>query len=284
MLPPLTVHRWLTGWSAAPGPLVLAAALAGGYLLAVRRRDEPWPISRTAWFLVAGVGSLLVTTQSFLGTYDRTRFWPLAVQDVLLLTVVPLGLTLGRPLELLGPRARLPRPLDQPLVGSLLSVGALLAVYTTGWDAARLDSPVLLAATQWLLVGLGCLTLWPLLGADQGTGTTSYPVRLLVALLDGLLDAIPGLVILGSGTIAAAHYGPTAHHDQVVGGTAMVALSELAGLPALLGLLVLWVRSHDREAVELDAQLDARLEVATSADVDKPWWESDPGPLGDRFR
>ena len=63
------------------------------------------------------------------------------------------------------------------------------------------------------------------------------------------------------------------------GGTAMVALSELVGLPALVLLLVQWVRSDAGEASVIDETLDQ--EVAAS---DAPWWEVDPGPLGDRFR
>ena len=110
-LPALTPQEWLTGWSLAPVPLLLAAGLAAGYLLLARGRS--WPRGRTLWWLLGGVGSLVVVTQSFLGTYDRARFWPLAVQDVLLLTLVPLGLTLGHPLELL--RVRLPALLRFPL-------------------------------------------------------------------------------------------------------------------------------------------------------------------------
>jgi cytochrome c oxidase assembly factor CtaG len=302
-LPELTPQRWLTAWSLDLPVLVLVLALTAGYLLLVRRSREPWPRRSTALFVLAGLGTLVLTTMSFLGTYDRVLLWPLAVQDVLLLTVVPVGLTLGRPLALLQaafprrPRrsSRVTRLLGFPLVGSVLAVVVLLAVYTTGWDQARLDSPALLEATRLLLVVVGCSFLWPLLGVDAGTGSTSYPVRAVVAFVDGLLDAVPGLVVLGTGhAIAAAHYaavGRTYGRDQEVGGAAMVALSELVGLPAMLVLLVQWVRSDARQARDVDAELDVVAAAARAVRgperndepaQGRPWWEDDAGPLAGR--
>jgi cytochrome c oxidase assembly factor CtaG len=290
-LPELTPSRWLTAWSFdLPVALVVLVVAAAYLVLAVR---VGWPRRTTAWFLLAGLGSVVVVTMSFLGTYQEVLLWPLAVQDVLLLTLVPVGLTLGRPLGLL--RAVWPRPprtptfLSFPLVGSVVAVGVLLSIYTTGWDAARLDSPALLQATRLLLVVVGCGFLWPLLGMDAGTGKTSYPVRAMVAFVDGLLDAIPGLAVLGTGhTIAAAHYaavGRTYARDQQIGGTAMVALSELVGLPALLVLLVQWVRTDAVLAREADVLIAAEDAAAGREDdgLQRPWWETDAGPLEGRF-
>ena len=95
-LPPLTPARQLTRWS--PDVLAVAGAAAAGYALRarrVRRRGGGWPAAATFWFLAGGLGSLVVVGCSFLGTHSRVLFWPLAVQDVLLLTLVPVGLTLG---------------------------------------------------------------------------------------------------------------------------------------------------------------------------------------------
>ncbi len=308
MLPPLTGDRWLTGVSVDLPVLVLVAALAAAYLTGVRRlrhRGTAWSGASTAWFLGGGLGALVLVTCSALGTYERTLFWVLAVQDVLVLTVVPVGLTLGRPVALWRAvrrpaRRRLPRGLARvlafPLVGSVLAVGLLLAVYTTGWDAARLAHPALLQVTRLLLLAAGCAFLWPLLGVDEGTGTTGYPTRALIAFVDGLLDAVPGLAVLGSTHLIAAswylplhrEWGPTPAADQQLGGTAMIALSELVGLPALLVLLVQWVRRDAQDARDVDAALDVVAEAeAVLATPDpgarqRPWWETDPGPLADR--
>ncbi|MCW2600078.1 MAG: conserved rane protein of unknown function [Frankiales bacterium] len=305
-LPPPTASRWLTAWSLDLPVLLFVVVLAAAYLLLVRRiraAGVPWPAASTGWFLTAGLGSIMVVTMSSLGTYDRVLLWPLAVQDVLLLTLAPVGLTLGRPVALLRAARRRPdhrqpgrlrRFLSFPLVGSVVAVGVLLAVYTTGWDQARLDSPALLEVTRLLLVAVGCGFLWPLLGIDAGTGTTSYPVRTLIAFVDGLLDAIPGLAVLGTGhVIAAAHYaavGRTYGRDQEVGGAAMVALSELMGLPTLLVLLVQWVRSDASQARGVDDALDVVAAAESAAQgpdaepglLHRPWWESDAGPLAER--
>lgn len=318
---PLTPGRWLTGWSVDVPMVLVTVLLSLLYLSAVRkvhRRGGAWPVQATAWFLVGGLGSLLAVTCSFLGTYSRVLFWPLAVQDVLLLTLVPVGLTLGRPVALFRaahPRSQasgvtgpglLLRVLAFPLTGSVIAVGMLLAIYTSGWDQARLEHRWLLEMTRCLLLLAGCGFLWPLLGVDEGTGRTSYPVRAVIAFLDGLLDALPGLAVLGSGHVIAADYytrlgrswGPAPARAQQIGGTAMIALSELVGLPALLVLLVAWVRSDAGQARSVDADLDAvhAAEHAAVSALDpapnpseppgglmqRPWWEVNAGPLADR--
>lgn len=296
MLPELTVLRWFTAWSFDAPVTVLVVTLAAGYLALARR--VPWPRSRTAWFLFAGLGSLVIVTMSFMGTYQEVLLWPLAVQDVLLMTLVPVGLTLGRPLALL--RAVRPRPerepgrvvrfLSFPMIGSIAAVSVLIVIYTTGWDEARLNSPALLQLTRLLLVVVGCSFLWPLLGVDAGTGRTSYPIRAMVGFIDGLLDAIPGLAVLGTThSIAAAHYasvGRSYARDQQIGGTAMVALSELVGLPALLVLLVQWVRTDAVHAHAVDVVMAAE-DVAAGRDDElllQPWWETNAGPLEGRFK
>lgn len=312
---PLTQHSIWTAWSPDAPMLALAGCLVLGYALGVTtavRRNDPWRATSTAWFLLGGVGTLVIATCSFLGTYSRTLFWPLAVQDVLLLTVVPVGLTMGKPISLwrlirsggnhessLATRA-VRRLVGFPLTGSLLAVTLLLLIYTTGWDAARLQQPLLLGATRVALLVAGSTFLWPLLGVDGDGGSTSYPVRAVVAVVDGLLDALPGLAVLGTkGLIAAAYYaklhrvwGPPPLRDQQLGGLAMIGLSELVGLPALVILLVAWVRNDATQARRIDAKLDLAttwpdgLRPTDGGDVtsslQRPWWEVDPGPLSDR--
>ena len=309
---PLTPLRWLTAWEIDLPMLAVAGLLVAGYLVGVRRaatRGTSWPRAATGWFLGAGVGSLVLATMSFLGVYDRVLMWPLATQDIVLMTFVPVGLTLGRPIALWRAgrpsverpahpvRDRVLRVLSFPLLGSLLAVTLLLLVYTTSWDLARLEHPALLQLTRLALLAAGCAFVWPLLGVDASTGRTSYPVRAFLAFLDGLLDAIPGLAVLGShGLIAGDYYarvgrtwGPTLAQDQRLAGTAMVALSELVGLPTLLVLVLAWVREDDRQARQSDAAEPVPVVAAQQPGVpavppraQRPWWETDPGPLADR--
>lgn len=293
--------------------LLVMGLLALVYGLAVRRvvgRGGSWPPMTTMCF-GAGLAAVVVITCGTLGVRQEVDFGALALQDVLLVTVVPVLLALGRPLRLrqlaraAPPRAPrraavtriLSRVLGFPLTGSVLAAALLVLLYTTGWDAARLEHPLLLELTRAVLLGGGCLFVWPLLGVDAASGHTSNPTRVLVAMLDGLLDAIPGLAVLGTGgVIAAGHYAAVglapsvARDNQHWGGTAMIAVAELVDLPALLVLLVLWVRSDEREARALDLRLDATAPVlpeeVTSGRqpaTTRPWWETEPGPLAGRY-
>jgi putative copper resistance protein D len=286
VLPALTVQRWFTTWHLDVPVAVVSVIAVVLYLRAARRRAE-WQVART-WCFVGGLAALLVVRSSYLAVYDHTLFWVLAVQDVLLLAVVPLPLALGRPWDLLPQGAR--RWSLPPIAGSLIAVVTLVAVYVTPWDAARLEHGWLFRLTQLVLVAAGTAFLGPLLG----DGPSGYGGRTLVAFADGLLDALPGLAVLAAhGVIAQAWYvghhaawAPALAKDQQIGGTAMIALSELVGLPALLVLLAQWVRADAGTAAEVDAQLDAVAAPLGGVPdaVELPWWVTDPGPLAARLR
>lgn len=65
----------------------------------------------------------------------------------------------------------------------------------------------------------------------------------------------------------------------------MVALTEMVGLPTVLGLLVMWVRSDAREAARTDLVLDVLAPVRLDEpELQRPWWELDAGPLDDRAK
>jgi len=90
---PLTASQALTAWRFDVVVLVALTVLAVGYLAGVRRvraAGQPWPAARTWLFIGLGLGGIAVATMSFLGSYDRTLFWPEAVQNIVLLTVIPL--------------------------------------------------------------------------------------------------------------------------------------------------------------------------------------------------
>ena len=285
-LPPLTAERWLTSWTPNWPVLLLVVLATTGYLVGARRQSG-WPVGRTAVFLSA-MAMVAATTSSFIGTYDHVLFWALSVEDVLLLTLVPIPLVLSRPLILLKRKSSHTRRPLPVLLGSVLAVGLLLAIYTSGLDQLRLDHRGLFVLIQLALIAAGCGFVGPLLAE----GGASYGVRAVVAFVDGLLDAVPGLVVLAShGTIAASYYiqhrqawGPGPQRDQQIGGSAMVALSELVGLPALLVLMVQWVRADANEAemTDLVLDVDAADRAAPDDELSRPWWEIDAGPLADR--
>ena len=87
--------------------------------------------------------------------------------------------------------------------------------------------------------------------------------------------------------------------DQKYGGGALLLVAESIGIPVIAAVFVEWVRSDEREAREIDEQLDRPRDRplavegrptpgdAQAVDAvdpsDRPWWEDDPR-LAARFR
>lgn len=246
-------------------PVLVALVLLAGVYFATRRPDI-----RAASFLVLGLGAIAVVTMGPLGAYDRTLFWPAAAENALLLTLIPLLLGLG------GLAPRIPRLLAFPPVGAVLCLVVTMALYFTPLFRLSLSNGVVHQLVRLLLVAAGCLFCWPLLG-ERG----SYPMRMVYAFVDGLLDAVPGIAVMtGHTVIAAAYYkglhlrfGPSEHFDQTIGGGLMLTIAEATAIPLLAALFVRWARS-ETAAAPLPAPDEELLQ--------RPWWETDPGPLFDR--
>ena len=328
MLPPLTASSWLTAWVADPVGIVLTLLLLTGYavcLVRVRRTGVRWPWSRVLAFLVLGLGSLIYATCGVLAVYRGTLFWTAAAQATVLSAIVPLGLALGDPVTLAARsrgdgsgrlpamlRGRLARVLMFPLVSSALAVGTLVAVFFT----PLLEDSVSTAGVRELLyLGLlatGALFVLPLLGEEMLPEWCTHPVRALFAFVDGLADAVPGILVMTAPTLLAAGvpgyvnrgWGPSPAWDQKLGGGAMLGIAECVGLPFLAAVLVGWVRADAAEARAVDAELDALSLAArhTPGDAhpgagdpagqgaepkeparERPWWETDPR-FQDRYR
>jgi putative copper resistance protein D len=246
-------------------PVLIALVAVAGFYFRTRR-----PQVRPSAFLVGGLAGIAVVTMGPLGAYDRTLFWPAAAENALLLTLIPLLLGLG------GLAPRIPRLLAFPPVGAVLCLAVTMALYFTPLFRLSLTNGVVHQLVRLLLIAVGCLFCWPLLG-ERG----SYPMRMVYAFLDGLLDAIPGIVVMtGHTLIAAAYYrnlhrdfGPSLRWDQTIGGGLMLTLAEATAIPLLAALFVRWARSETTPAPL--PQPDEEL-------LQRPWWETDPGPLKDR--
>lgn len=147
--------------------------------------------------------------------------------------------------------------------------------------------------TYLVLLGTGLLFVVPLLGTEDLLPVwCTPPIRVVIAFADGLLDAIPGVVVLASPRLLGAPvpaYLAAADplRQQQLGGAVMLGIAEVIGLPMLAALAVAWVRSDDRAAKEVDAALDlaqAQRSAEANADgADRLWWQDDPRFAG-RFR
>ncbi|MFF7275149.1 cytochrome c oxidase assembly protein [Streptomyces griseorubiginosus] len=314
----LTAGRLLSSWQLDIPALLLIAVLATLYGWGVRRihrRGGRWSPARTAAFALLGLGALTVATMSGLAVYDHVLFWPAAVQNILLDLVAPLGLALGDPLRLAvealpeGAAARvrrtmtgrLVRVLTFPLVSTVLVLATELIVYFTPYFATALRVGWLHQLMYLHLLVAGCLFVVPVLTREQTLPTwCTHPVRAALVFLDGIVDAVPGLVVMTHGTlIAGAWYlhhappwSPDVQHDQQIGGGAMLGIAELTALPFLLALLFQWARAERLQTAALDRRLDAELPPSTpptpgqtaSPERVRPWWETEQNEVAARIR
>jgi putative membrane protein len=284
-------------WRLDPLILVVALGAAVAYFVGVRaarRRGTSWPVGRTAAFYGLGIGGTVVVAMGWPGVYARALFSVYAAQVVALLMVVPLLLALGRPVELamaaLGP-ARVRRVLDSrparlvtvPVLGPLLLAVTPLLVFLTPWYPLTLRYPALVPVTHVLLLVIGLAVLVPLWEAPTVAARIPYAIALLVAFIELLADAVPGIVIRLDTHVLAAGYltrawGPSPLHDQQLGGDLLWCIGEAIDIPFLALLAVQWYRSDTRDA----ARVDELLPVPADDGTTRPWWEHDASVFGDR--
>ena len=291
---PFAPSSLVTRWIADPVGIALAILLTAGYaagIVAARKRGVCWSPLRAAWFFSLGVGPLVLATAGGLAAYRGVLLPAAAGQAAVLSAVAPVGLALGDPVGLAeqawGERGRRvagwlrvgpARVLMFPLFSSALAVGCLLLLFVTPWLSASLSSLWVRELTYLALLGTGTMVVLPLLGEQLLPTWCTHPVRTLIAFADGLLDAVPGLVImawprlLSPGNASYAHR-PDPLWEQRIGGGIILFVSEVVGLPLLAAVIVGWVRSDAAEARALDVRLDAEPNNG------RPWWETDP-----RFR
>ncbi len=266
---------------------VIAVAVGTAYGLLVRtrrRRGSPWPRWRTGMYAV-GVGALLLAS-GLPRPRAAGRLWVDALALGLVLAVAPMFLALGDPLRLYESargrplrwtRSRPARLVLFPVVGSFVSAAVVLWCLAGGWWDASLTSPVARAGLEVVLLGVGLLVCLPLLTDELLPTWCGHGLRVLLAAVDGLVDAVPGLVLMTWMTVFATGY---ARHEQQLAGGVFLAVAESVAIPMLVAVVAEWVRDEDRVAARVDAELDAQ------PDTGAPWWLDDPrfsgGPYATR--
>jgi putative copper resistance protein D len=312
-LAPLTAGRFVSTWRFDGWASVVCLGLLVAYLAGVRgarRRGAEWPLMRTVSFVGLGVVVIVIATMSSMSVYSRVLLWPMALQVTLLLTIVPVGLGLGDPLGLVTAALsasanrrwhrvlsnRLFRFLTFPAVAPLLAVATQFAVFFTGYIGAAQRHGWVMDLLQLQLVVTGCLFVLPLLGVEALPAWCTQPVRMTFAAIDGLLDAVPGIAVMTSGSLVADGYygtvsrswGPTRSWDQIIGGGLMLTIAEVVAVPFIAILYRAWIREDATRAAQIDRALDLQASRDEPASPDRapatnrPWWEVDPGPLADR--
>jgi putative copper resistance protein D len=301
-------------WRLNPLMAVLVVLVAVAYLAGVRRVRRAggrWPLGRTLIFLIAGLGVLIWASMGWAEVYGPVLFSVYAAQTTVLLMVSPFLMALGRPLELaraaLVPtgRARLDRVLSSrparlftvPVVSPLVLGLVPFVLFFTQLYPASLDHTALLWSLQVVWVVLGLAVLIPLWESDEISAVMVYPIALLFAFIELLVDAIPGIVIrLNTHVIAAGYFAALARpwgssllSDQQLGGDLLWCIAEAVDAPFLALLVIAWIRSDRREADRVDRALDlqertrpAAVRVADPTGMTTPWWETDASVFGNR--
>lgn len=289
-MPTTSVGEFVTTWVADPTGLVLLVVAIGGYLIAILRAGRQgvrWPARRSVAYAGLAVLPLAIAGCGPLAAFRTQALWTATTRLAVLSAVVPVGVALADPVGLaragLGPRgrARLERALHGrvarvvtfPLVASLLAIGTLMVILTTGYLAAALRSTAVdaLMVSQVLITGL--LFIVPLVAEDLLPGWASPGVRMLLGFIDGLLDAVPGLLVMVApvplvagipGLLDGTHLD--AGFDQQLAGGLLVAVAEVVGLPVIGVLFVQWMRADAAAAREIDAILDREEQNAIDDD------------------
>ncbi|GAA4431784.1 cytochrome c oxidase assembly protein [Georgenia halophila] len=241
---------------------VVAAGLAGGYLVLLRRRPtalRTWPTWRTgAWLTGTAVIAVgLVLAGSGAGDHRVHMAAHLALG-----MYAPLALVLGAPVRLLlgslGHASRLRvtallasgvvRALSHPVMAAVLNVGGMFVLYLSPLYAASAEH----AGLHLLVIGhfilAGYLYTWAIAGPDPAPHRPSLVVRAAVLVAAAGAHAfLAKLLYARAGELAGAHPGHgTAAGADVVGLEAAARLMYYGGDVAeiLLALLLfgVWYR------------------------------------------
>ena len=270
----MTVADLFTAWAPTPWGIGVPLLFALPYLAAVlhlRRKGDRWSGWRLLWWMLTCL--LMAWTLCGAPWALRTQSdWMDGIALGMAAAVLPLGAALGDPVGLveavLGRRARvlrgrLARALMYPGVSSAISALFLTVALLSGWFVPHGATPAL----GWGLLmvcafATGLLVNLPLFGEDLLPQWANPAVKTLIAFLDGLFDAIPGIVVMLLVNLRA--------------GGALLGIAEAIGIPMIAATLVHWVRSDAVETRAVDATLDAE------EPGDGLWWRSDP-QLQERF-
>lgn len=314
---PLTGARVFTAWTPDVPMMAVALLLSAAYLAGLlrhRRSGGRRPIHR----IFAFYGSMLlfvVVTMSFVGVYETTLFWARALQNVILLMVVPFLFALGAPVSLLVEttgrfgRRLLPvitsrplRLLTLPLTVSIVLLSAPYLLYLSPlYDLTLRDG----VADELLHVALPCFGFvyyWSRLRVDPTPRDSSHLVSVWISFAEGIADGILGVILILGHRIDPAHYhalhrrwGPDSYWDQVWGGGCLWFVGDITSLPFLAVLWRRLFREDQKQAAAAEIGLEPVIDDSTLTRMVegdetlsaapqryRPWWETDP-VLGARY-
>jgi putative copper resistance protein D len=262
----------VTGWTLDPGALLAVAALGSAYWRGVRRlraRGHRWASGRSTAF-AAGLGLILVATQSGLGRYDTEGFAVHMGQHLVLGMAAPLLLALGAPITLAlqacSPsmkrvvlqvvHSRTAAVLTRPVVGFVLFGGTLVALYFSPLLELSLRHGAIHALVHAHVVLVGAVFLWPLLGVDVLPRPVPFGARLLTVLAAVPFHAFLGVALLTADRPLVPAFYPSVGDQRAAAGI-LWSSGELLTLVVAAIVFARWAAADRREGVRLDRRLEA---------------------------
>lgn len=272
----------VTGWSFDVEvwlPVILAA---WGYLVLVRSVDRAHPANRVprkrVWCWLAGLGVLLLATQSPIGAYDTTLFTVHMAQHLLLTMVAAPLLLLGAPVTLLLRAAspevrqdlilpvlhsRIVRFVSHPIVAWTQFAVVMWASHFSGLFDAALEDPVVHVLEHLLYLGSALLFWWPVVGVDPAPRRLSHPLRIGYLIVGMPFSSFLGLAIFSATSVLYEHYATLARdwgqsplEDQQWAGGIMWAGGDLVFFLAVVFAVGAWLRAEEAEGRRIDSVLD----------------------------
>lgn len=267
--------------------LIVAAALYLGGVWVLRRRGHRWPLRLTLLYLLVGLGSYAWVSFGFLGAWSVEIRWAFTTRIALLLFVVPVLITLGRPVSLARavlsarPRARMNAVLRSWMAkffGNAIMAPVftclVFAVFFTPFSAVLRMSPVAEAGTSVLVPVLGLFMVLPMAAHTVLRTGLFIVAEFLFAFVELLLDAIPGILLRLNGTVldgvtqmtpGMPGWFPNPLHDQHLSGDFLWFIAEVVDVPILVILLMRWIRLDRRESRSMDELSDEEMAELTAA-------------------
>jgi cytochrome c oxidase assembly factor CtaG len=257
-------------------PVALVAVVAAwtAYESGVRRlarRNRSWPQARRASFATAMV-IIAAATLSGLASYLHTSFSVTAVDELGLFMIAPVFLCLSAPLTLAIESSRpatgtrildlvrgLPgQVLYNPAFSWAVFASSLYLLFFSGQYRAMVAHPWVLDLTDLELVVVGCIFLWPVIGADPRPRRLAIGWRMLYVLVCTVYYSVLGLAMESQRTPIAPGLAVS---DLHTGGGVLWSTGELLTIAMSIGILLQWLaidEGHARRADDRNAEEDAR--------------------------
>ncbi len=284
-----SILSFLTSWRldiVTVAALVIAAVLYGAGVVSLRRRDIHWPIRRTLFFFLFGLGSFAFVNLGFFGVWNQDLRWAFTTRIALLLFAVPGLISLGAPitlsrLVLSGAPLRVMDAVLQSLpvrifgnaIFAPLFALAAFCVFLTPLSGSLRESPVAASVITILVPLVGLLMVLPIVERTTQRASFYITVEFMLVFVELVMDAIPAILIRLNDNILD-HVGPVAGalpswfpsllRDQQLSGDFLWFIAEVADVPILILLFIRWSRVDKKEAKNLDDLTDEEMDALTA--------------------